>query len=47
MIKKGRFTEERELSVTTVPTIRGAMGGEQNVDDYNVTVHTRKGIIGD
>jgi hypothetical protein len=48
--KKGRYTEELELSVTTLtraPTVSGAEGGEHHIGDYNVTVHTRNGFIGD
>jgi hypothetical protein len=51
--KKGRYTERQELSVTTLtraPTVSGAEGeggGGHHIGDYNVTVHTRNGIIGD
>jgi hypothetical protein len=49
--KKGRYTEGQELSVTTLtraPNISGAEGegGEHHIGDFNVTGHTRKGIIG-
>ncbi len=47
---KGRYTEGLELSVTTLtraPTVNVAEGGEHHIVDYNVTVQSRKGIIGD
>ncbi len=47
--KNGRYTEGLELSVTRLELQPSVVpcGSEHHVDDYNVTVHTRKGIIGD